>query len=206
MPPSTEAQSALYRGLLSGRRVLVVSDNAAHAEQIRPLLPGSPGCLVPVTSRNRMPGLVAAEGAAPTVVDVLPAVEAGKLPAGRIGPHRVAAKPRATDEIITRCAGLPPAPAVVAVRAAGHRDFSPGALAGEPSAARTTLDLFAGDDQATDVRAVFSCSYRTLDSAASGLFQLLGPHPGPDITPPALVSLDDLGHDQAEAVRTRLRR
>ncbi|MFI1584743.1 AfsR/SARP family transcriptional regulator [Embleya sp. NPDC020630] len=206
IPVSVEAQSALCRSLLSGRRVLVVLDNAAHAEQIRPLLPGSPGCLVLVTSRNRMPGLVAAEGAAPTVLDVLPAAEARKLLVGRIGPHRVAAEPRATDEIITRCAGLPLALAVVAARAATHRDFSLGALAGELSAARTTLDPFAGDDQATDVRAVFSCSHRTLDSAAAGLFQLLGLHPGPDITPPAAASLAAVPEPRARRLLADLAR
>ncbi|MGC0417817.1 AfsR/SARP family transcriptional regulator [Embleya sp. AB8] len=206
IPVSVQAQSALYRSLLSGRRVLVVLDNAAHAEQIRPLLPGSPGCLVLVTSRNRMPGLVAAEGAAPTVLDVLPAAEARKLLAGRIGPHRVAAEPQATDELITRCAGLPLALAIVAARAATHRDFSLGALAGELSAARTALDLFAGDDRATDVRAVFSCSHRTLDTAAARLFQLLGLHPGPDITPPAAAGLAAVPESRARRLLEDLAR
>ncbi|GHE36143.1 SARP family transcriptional regulator [Streptomyces longispororuber] len=189
VPVSVEAQSALYRSLLSGRRVLVVLDNAAHAEQIRPLLPGAPGCLVLVTSRSRMPGLVAAEGATPTVLDVLPAAEARKLLASRIGPYRVSAEPRAAGELITRCGGLPLALAIVAARAATHRDFSLGALADELTTNHTALDLSTGDDQATDMRAVFSCSLRTLDTAAARLFRLLGLHPGPDITLPAAASL-----------------
>ncbi|MEW2526358.1 BTAD domain-containing putative transcriptional regulator [Streptomyces sp. NPDC047071] len=206
VPVSVEAQSALYRSLLSGRRVLVVLDNAARAEQVRPLLPGTPGCLVLVTSRNQLPGLVAAEGAAPTVLDVLPAAEARKLLASRIGPRRVAAEPRATDELITRCAGLPLALAVVAARAATHRGFSLGALADELTTARTALDLFTGDDQATDVRAVFSCSHRTLDSAAARLFRLLGLHPGPDITLPAAASLAAVPESQARRLLAGLAR
>ena len=85
IPASVEAQAALYRSLLAGRRVLVLLDNAADEEQVRPLLPGSAGCLVIVTSRNQLPGLIVTAGAKPVVVDLLTAGEARRLLARRIG-------------------------------------------------------------------------------------------------------------------------
>jgi DNA-binding SARP family transcriptional activator len=188
IPVSIEAQAALYRSLLAGRRMLVVLDNARNAEQIRPLLPGSPGCLVVVTSRYELPGLVA-DGARPIVLDLLTAVECRELLARRLGPDRVAADPAAADDIIASCAGLPLALTVVAARAASRPGFPLAVLADQLHQARRKLDAFDGDDQATDVRAVFSWSYRTLRDEAAQLFRLLGLHPGPDITAAAAASL-----------------
>ena len=83
--PAWTRRPALYRSLLAGRRMLVVLDNARDAEQVRPLLPGAPGCLVLVTSRNQLTGLVAAEGAHPLTLDLLTADEARELLARRLG-------------------------------------------------------------------------------------------------------------------------
>ena len=99
--------TAFYRSLLADRRVLVLLDNARDTDQIRPLLPGSSGCLVIVTSRDRLTPLIAAEGAYPLALDPLPRDEARELLARRLGADRVAAEPAAVDEIITRCARLP---------------------------------------------------------------------------------------------------
>src|SRR5262249_58200005 len=104
----------------------------------------------------------------------------GGLRARRLGRARVAAEPQAAQEIASRCARLPLAVAIVAARAAAHPGFSLAALAAELPAAPGGLDGFADADQATDVRAVFSWSYRQLSTAAAGLFRLLGLHPGPD--------------------------
>src|SRR5205807_1580269 len=128
---SLEAQAALYRSLLAGRRVLVLLDNAADEDQVRPLLPGSPGCLVIVTSRNEMSGLIVTEGAQPVVVDLLSAGEARQLLPRRIGESRVSAETQAVDNIIALCARLPLALMLVAARAATHPGFRLSALAAE---------------------------------------------------------------------------
>src|SRR5205807_541760 len=103
--------------------------------------------------------------------------------------RRVAAEPRAVDEIVDACARLPLALAVVAARAAIRPDFPLAAVAGELRESRRGLDAFAGRDAATDVRAVFACSYLALGPAAARLFRLLGLHRGPEIGAPAAASL-----------------
>ena len=188
IPVDLGAQAALYRSLLAGRRVLVVLDNARDAEQVRPLLPGAPGCLVLVTSRSQLPGLVAAEGAHPLTLGLPSFDEAHQLLARRLGQPRVAAESAAVEEIITRSARLPLALAIVAARAAIHPGFPLSTFASELGPARDNLDAFAGADAVTDVRAVFSWSYRTLHPEAARLFRLLGLHPGPDLTAPQAAS------------------
>jgi DNA-binding SARP family transcriptional activator len=107
IPPDLPAQAALYRSVLAGQRVLVVLANARDAEQVRPLLPGSPGCMVIVTSRDRLSGLVATEGAHPLTLDLLTAADARDLLSRRLGPGRVTREPTAVDAIIAGCARLP---------------------------------------------------------------------------------------------------
>jgi len=159
IPASLDAQAALYRSLLAGRRVLVLLDNAQDADQVRPLLPGSPGCLVVLTSRNKLTSLVAAEGAHPLAVDLLTTAEARELLTRRLGRERVLAEPRAVEEIIARCARLPLALAVVAARAATHRGFTLAVLAAELRDASGRLDALGSDDASTDVRTAFAGSY-----------------------------------------------
>lgn len=189
VPSDPDGQAGLYRSLLADRRMLVVLDNARDAEQVRPLLPGAPGCLVVVTSRSKLSGLVAAEGAQPLRLDPLSDAEARELLVHRLGPAPVAAEPSAVDEIIARCAGLPLALVIVAARAATHPEFPLTALAGELRDTRGRLAALAGQDPATDPRAVFSWSYDALSPAAARLFRFLGMPTGPDIAPPAAASL-----------------
>lgn len=204
IPAELHLRVGLYRSLMADRRVLVVLDNARDAEQVRPLLPGSPGCRVLVTSRNQLTSLVAVEGAYPLTLDLLSVAEARQLLAGRVGPDRVDAEPEATEEIITRCARLPLAMVIVAARAATHPEFALSALAGELTAAHGWLDAFAGGDPATDVRAVFSWSYRTLSDPAARLFRLLGLHPGPDTDLTAAASLAGIPVTTAHRLLTEL--
>jgi DNA-binding SARP family transcriptional activator len=204
IPDGAPAQTALYRSLLAGKRVLVVLDNARDAGQVRPLLPGSPGCLAIVTSRSDLAGLVAAEGAYPVSLDLLPPAEAGELLAHRLGEARVASEPAAVSEIIERCARLPLALAIAAARAASRPGFPLAAIAAGLRGATATLDPFGGADPATDVRVVFSWSCRLLSTDAARLFALLGLHPGPDISVPAAASLAAVPPGRAEALLAEL--
>jgi DNA-binding SARP family transcriptional activator/tetratricopeptide (TPR) repeat protein len=206
IPVSPEAQAGLYRSLLAGRRMLVLLDNARDAGQVRPLLPGTPGCLVVVTSRNQLSGLVTANNAHPLTLDLLTDDEARLLLAHRLSHDRISLEPDATNEIITRCARLPLALAIVAARAATHPAHPLAALAGQLRDARGGLDLLASEDTTTDVRAVFSCSYRTLSAPAARLFRLLGLHPGPDITAGAAASLAGIPVSQARPLLDDLAR
>jgi DNA-binding SARP family transcriptional activator/Tfp pilus assembly protein PilF len=192
VPAGLPAQAARYRSLLAGRRVLVVLDNARDSDQVRPLLPGTPGCLVVVTSRNRLTSLVATDSAHPLVVDLLSPREARELLVRRLGATRAAAEPAAVDAIVDASARLPLAVAIVAARAATSPGFPLSVLADQLRDARGSLDVFDGEDAATDLRAVFSWSYRQLSDPAAGLFRLLGLHAGPDIGVPAAASLAGL--------------
>ncbi|MBB6472010.1 BTAD domain-containing putative transcriptional regulator [Sphaerisporangium rubeum] len=188
VPSGLAAQAALYRSMLAGRRMLIVLDNARDSDHVGPLLPGTPGCMVVVTSRNQLSGLVAT-GSVPLVLGALSPGEARELLDRRLGSGRVAAEPDAAGEIIERCDRLPLALAIVVARAATHPRFPLHALAAELRAAHDRLDVLTSDDPAVDVRAVFSWSYRTLTPEAARLFRLLGLHHGPDISAAAAASL-----------------
>jgi DNA-binding SARP family transcriptional activator len=189
IPPDQDERSARYRSLLAGKRMLVLLDNASQAEQVRPLLPGTPGCAVVVTSRDALAGLVARDGAARLDLDLLPLEEAVALLAELIGePAR--ADPDATAALARQCARLPLALRVAAERAAACPRVPLADLVAELADRQRRLDVLdAGDDPRTAVRAVFSWSYQQLSDQAARLFRLLGLHPGPDICVPAAASL-----------------
>jgi tetratricopeptide (TPR) repeat protein/transcriptional regulator with XRE-family HTH domain len=189
IPTRPDALTGLYRSLLAGRRLLILLDNAADADQVRPLLPGGYGCLVVVTSRDALTGLVATQGALPVVLDPLSAETSRELLVRYLGADRTAAEPAAVDGIVSRCGGLPLALAVVAARAARQPAQPLAAFAAELADTRLRLDALDGGDRTTQARAVFSWSYRRLRPAAARLFRLLGIHPSPDLTLSAAASL-----------------
>jgi DNA-binding SARP family transcriptional activator/tetratricopeptide (TPR) repeat protein len=199
IPSDLDAQTALYRSLLADRRMLIVLDNAADARQVRPLLPGTPGCLVLITSRDQLPGLIATEAARPITLDLLPPAQARELFARRVGPDRAAAEPGAVDQIVDRCACLPLALAIVAARAVTRPQVRLARLADELRTPAGGLDAFAGSDPVADIRSVFSWSYRALSAGAARLFRLLGLHPGTEVGTTAAASL--AGIDAREASR-----
>ncbi|HEY2687129.1 MAG TPA: BTAD domain-containing putative transcriptional regulator, partial [Streptosporangiaceae bacterium] len=209
IPADTEGRSALFRSLLDDRQMLIVLDNARNVAQVRPLLPGAPGSLVVVTTRNELTGLVAAEGAVPLTLDVLGDAEAHEMLARRLGRARVAAEPGAADEIIAACARLPLALSIAAGRAAGRPKRPLTELAAELHDARGRLDALEAGDAVTNVRAVLSWSYDQLSEPAARMFRLLGVHPGPDISLSAAASLAGMPRAAAgaalrELVRTHM--
>ena len=206
VPATLEAQTGLFRSLLEGRRMLLLLDNARSGEQVRPLLPGSPGCMVVITSRSQLTGLVAAQGARPLPLDVLSAGEARELVSGRLGRERVAAEPDAAAELITQCAGLPLALSVTCARAVTRPGKALADLAAELRDARARLDALEAGDMLTDLRAVFSWSYRNLSQPAARMFRLLGVHPGPDVSAAAAASLAGLPAARARAALAELTR
>jgi len=206
IPEDLAAQSGLFRSLLAGKRMLVLLDNARSAEQVRPLLPGSPGCLAIVTSRDKLAGLVATEGARPLALDLLTAADARDLLARRLGADRVAAEPAAIACIIAACARLPLALTIAAARAATSPTFPLAAIAAELREAASALDPFDAGESATDVRTVFSWSYRALSAPAARMFRLLGLHPGPDVAVTAAASLAAVPPGQARALLAELTR
>ncbi|MEV0310269.1 ATP-binding protein [Nonomuraea fuscirosea] len=188
IPADAEAQAALYRSVMSERRMLIVLDNARDAEQVRPLVPGSPGSAVVVTSRNRLTSLTALQGSYPLTLDVLSDDEARHLLIHRLGRDRIDTEPAAADTLIALCAGLPLALTIVAAYGAVHPQFSLAALVTQLRDREQSLDAFPGEDAPTDLRTVFSWSYRHLADPAARVFRLMGLHPGHEITVPAMAS------------------
>lgn len=117
MPQDLDSMSATYRSLLAGRRTLIVLDNVRDADQVRPLLPGSPTCLALVTSSDPLTSLTAIDGAIPLNLGLFNPAEARELLHRRLGRQRVAAAPRVTDDLIALCARLPLALTVACARA-----------------------------------------------------------------------------------------
>jgi DNA-binding SARP family transcriptional activator len=206
VPGSLEAQTALFRSLLDRKRMLLLLDNARSTEQVRPLLPGSRGCMVVITSRSQLTGLIAAEGARPLPLDVLHGAEARELLIGRLGMDRVAAEPAAVGELIEQAAGLPLALSVTCARAVTRPGVALADLAAELRDARGRLDALEAGDVTTDLRAVFSWSYRKLSERAAWMFRLLGLHPGPDISAAAAASLAGIPLAAARAALGELTR
>ncbi len=199
IPLDPQSRAGLYRSLLAGKRVLILADNARDAEQVRLLLPGSPGCMMLVTSRNRLIGLAAAEGAQLITLDVLPDDDARSLLTRRIGTRRATAEPDAVRELARLCGGLPLALAVTAGRATARPAMPLAVLAAELANSASRLGALQTGDPVTDVRTVFSWSCQHLRQEPARLFRLLGVHPGTDITTPAAVALLGIGLDGARA-------
>ncbi len=196
IPASLDAQAALYRSLLVGKRMLVLLDNARDVDQVRPLLPAGPGCLVIVTSRSQLTSLVATEGASPLTLDVLTDAEAQELLSRCLGQERVADDPGAAGALIQLCARLPLALSIAAARTSSQPGLSLAALTAGLRDARSRLDALDAGHATANVRAVFSWSYKQLDPPAARLFRLLGLHAGPDISAAAAASMAGLPLDE----------
>ncbi|MBP2325937.1 tetratricopeptide (TPR) repeat protein [Kibdelosporangium banguiense] len=204
VPDGLDARTALYRSMLAGKRVLVLIDDARDADHARPLLPGTPDAMVIVTSRNRLLGLVARNGAHPVVLGLPTTAEARDLLAHRIGADRVAAEPDAADEIVLHCGRLPLALAVVAACAAAFPDVPLADIAAQLRA--DNLAVFSSDDKDIDVRTVFSWSYHAVSPAAARMYRLLALHPAGHISAAAAASLAGLETHRSHTLLDELSR
>ncbi|GIF04990.1 AfsR/SARP family transcriptional regulator [Actinoplanes siamensis] len=199
IPPGTDERAGRYRSELTGRRMLVLLDNASSVEQVRPLLPGSGSCLVLITSRDSLPGMVAVHGAERVNLDLLPLPDALGLLRKLIG-ARVDRETAAAEALAAACARLPLALRIAAELAADRSDVPLADLVAELGDHRVRLDLLdAGGDPRAEVRAVFSWSYRSLPDPAARVFRLFGLHPGETAHVDAVAALT--GTDPAETRR-----
>jgi tetratricopeptide (TPR) repeat protein/transcriptional regulator with XRE-family HTH domain len=206
LPAEAEQLASMYRSMLADRRLLVVLDNANHVEQVRPLLPGSPGCMVLVTSRDSLPGLVARDGARRLTVDLLPHAEAVSLLRSLVG-RRVDAEPAAAKALAARCSRLPLALRVAAELAAARPATKLADLVNELTGQQQQLDLLnAGDDPRATVRTVFSWSYQYLQPETAGMFRLLGSHPGAEVDCYSAAALAGVSLQAAGGILERLAR
>lgn len=191
IPVDEDERAALLRTRLTGRRVLILLDNARDAAQVRPLLPGSSGCAVIVTARGRLPDLAVAR-----LVDleVLGDGEARALFAGIVGTERADAAAEATGDVLAACAGLPLAIRIAGARLAARRGWTVCALADRLRTEQRRLDELKAGDLA--VRACFEVSFASLPGPAgpegiepARAFRLLGLWSGATISLPAAAAL-----------------
>ena len=192
IPPGAEARAARWRGQVAGKKILLLLDDAASHRQVRPLLPGTAGSLVLVTSRRR---LTALQDAAVVSLDVLPPVEAAALLARLAARPGVRAGDAAVGELTRLCGYLPLAIGMLASQLRHHLAWSPAELAADVAAARDRLALMHAED--VSVGAAFALSYTDLTAAQQRLFRRLGLLPGPGIDAYAAAALDGTTLDAA---------
>jgi DNA-binding SARP family transcriptional activator/tetratricopeptide (TPR) repeat protein len=204
VPADLDQAAALYRSLLAGKRVLVLLDNAHSAEQVRPLLPGSAGCLVLVTSRERLGGLVARDGAAHLDLDLLEPHEANTLLERVLGRERVGAAPMAAEELARLCAFLPLALRIAAASLTLHPQRSMAEQVARLAAGDRLAALAVDRDEQSAVRTAFDHSYAGLPPDARRLFRLLGLVPGPRVTVDAAAALTGTSPRTAAGLLSRL--
>ncbi|MBQ1017640.1 tetratricopeptide repeat protein [Micromonospora sp. D93] len=200
VPLAVDELSALYRSLLAERRVLVVIDNAAAVSDVRPLLPAAPGCMVLVTSRNRLRGLVALDGAQRLQLDVLRPAEATSMFTNLLAARAGATDPRTLEALAAACAYLPLAMRIAAATLADRPGQSVEHYIGrlDVSDRLEALSMGDGDEQST-VGAAFDLSYRALPTEVRTMFCLLGVAPAQDFSVPAAAAL--LGDTTSTAER-----
>ncbi|MFI2352490.1 ATP-binding protein [Streptomyces sp. NPDC019443] len=197
VPEDEAAAQALYRSTLARRRILVVLDNAHSSEQVRPLLPGSDTSAVVVTSRNRLQGLVARDGARAVVLDMLDRRESLLLLTAVLGRERMAGASEAAGQLADLCGGLPLALRIVAARLVAHPAWTVESLVGELADERRRLSALCAED--ADVEAALGLSVRTLPPPAKAVLGLFGVHPGGDLDAAAAAAA--LGSTRSSAER-----
>jgi DNA-binding SARP family transcriptional activator/tetratricopeptide (TPR) repeat protein len=186
LPDSLDGRAAMWRDRLAGSRTLVVLDNAASTDQITPLLPGTPGCLVLVTSRRQLADLTATH----LLLDLLPAIDAVAM-FTRLAP-RAESQADAVKDVVEVCGHLPLAIAIIASLYTRHPTWTLTQLVAEIRGRRLT----AAGEQHT-VEAAFDLSYHHLTEPRQRFFRLLGLHPGSDIDGYAAAALTGVSYERA---------
>lgn len=195
IPAGTSERAALWRAELADRRVVVVLDNAADTDHVRPLLPGAAGgSLMLITSQRRLTGL---DGARALSMDLLSANDSVELFRAVVG-QRADAEPLAVMDVLQLCGFLPLAVRIAAARLHHRPRWTVGYLAGRLRDERRRLAELSTADRG--VTAAFTLSYQYLEPDQQRLFRLLGLHPGRDIAPHAAAALADLPLEQAETL------
>ena len=199
IPGDLEERAELYRTLSADRRILVVLDNAVTAGQVRPLLPGGAGCLVLVTTRGRLSGLTAREGAHRMTLGLLGRAEAVALFQAATGAYREPDPPEQVAELVDLCARLPLALRIVAERAAVRPLMPLRELIADLRSESSLWSALSVEDSADAdaVRSVFAWSYRALPPPAAKAFRRLGLHPGPEFSSGVAAAL--VGDDERRA-------
>jgi tetratricopeptide (TPR) repeat protein/transcriptional regulator with XRE-family HTH domain len=194
VPQDLDARAALWRDHLAARRMLIVLDDAAGNEQVRPLLPGVPGCLVLITSRRHLSAL---EDARPLTLGTLPAADAMELLTRLVGTTGQTAERSAIADLAELCGRLPLAIGLLAGRLRSHPAWTVGHVVATLRAAQDRLAEIHAENVA--VEAAFELSYRDLPPDLRRLFRRLGVHPGREIERYAAAALD--GIEPVEAAR-----
>jgi tetratricopeptide (TPR) repeat protein/transcriptional regulator with XRE-family HTH domain len=192
IPPGTEARAARWRDHVAGKKILLLLDDAAGHEQVRPLLPGTTAALVLITSRRR---LAALEDAAQISLDTLPPDDAAALLARLAARPGIYAGDAAVGEITRLCGYLPLAIGMLASQLRNHPAWTGAGLAAELAEARDRLALMHAEN--VSVAAAFGLSYADLTEAQQRMFRRLGLVPGPSIDAYAAAALDGTGLEEA---------
>ncbi|WP_165977116.1 AfsR/SARP family transcriptional regulator [Nonomuraea diastatica] len=198
IPVELDAQIALYRSLLAGRRVMVVLDDVAAPEHVRALLPGDPGCRAVITSRNRLGGLVALDGVERVTLDVLDQREALRLIAHGIGEDRLRREREAAAELVALCDRLPLALSIAMSWIGDHEHRMIGHYVRELADRGRLVRLRVDGDESVAVQAALDLSHQALPPPARRMFRLLGVARGAAICADAAAALAGTSREQAE--------
>ncbi|HEU5474653.1 MAG TPA: BTAD domain-containing putative transcriptional regulator [Actinophytocola sp.] len=204
LPADQDEAILTYRSMVAGRRILIVLDNAAGAEQVRPLLPGSPSCAVLVTSRDELLGLCAIDGARPLSLDVLTPAESLILLRRLVGTDRVRREPDAAAELTRLCGHLPLALRIAGAHLAARPAEPLEEYARELAGSDRLGTLAISADPRARLGSAFDLSYQALAPATRRVFRRLGLIPGPDFTPAATAALCDVALRDSAAELDRL--
>ncbi|MEV8017474.1 BTAD domain-containing putative transcriptional regulator [Streptomyces sp. NPDC086554] len=193
IPDDLADRESLWRGMTAGRRLLLLFDNAATSHQVRPLMPGGPGCLVLVTSRSRLAGL---DGAVPLPLPLPTPADGLALLSGVLGRERVLAEPEPAAELVALCGQLPLALRIAASRLRNRPQWTIASMVGRLAGEVPRLGELVAEHRS--VRAVLELSRASMPARHQQLFGLLGVHPGTDFDGHTVAALAELPLGSAE--------